>query len=305
MKYLVIGAGGTGACIGGLLASKNNDVSFISREKNLEQIKKNGIKLKTGIKGEIYLPKIKVFSAEEYADKADVIFVCVKTYSIDDIIPVIKKSSHENTIIIPTANGFGIGEKISKKFNAAHVLDGCIYISAFIDAPGSITQLGTLIKIVFGIQNRDSVEPSLLNDIGNTLRDCGINTIVSDNIKRDTFKKFTFISAFASCGAYYDITAGEMQQEGKYRETFKELCQEIKQIGNKLEIDMDIDITETNINTLDSFPANTTSSMQKDMKAGNKTEMDGLIFEVVRLAYKFGVDAPVYSMVARHFGYTI
>lgn len=305
MKYLIIGTGGTGGCIGGFLASKNNDVSFISRGKNLEQMKQNGLKLKTGIKGEIYLPKVKVLSDEEYTDKADVIFVCVKSYSIDDVIPVIRNASHENSIIIPTANGYGIGEKISSKLNTLHVLDGCIYISAFIDAPGSITQLGNFFKIVFGTRKSDSINSSILNDIKNTLCDCGINTIVSDNIQRDTFKKFTFISSFASCAAYYDITAKTIQQEGKYRQTFKELCEEIKKIGNKLELKLDVDITEENLKIVDSATPNTTSSMQKDMKEGKKSEIDGLVFEVVRLADKFGVNVPVYSMIAKHFGYAI
>jgi len=305
MKYLIIGTGGTGGCIGGLLASKNNDVSFISRGKNPEQMKQNGLKLKTGIKGEIYLPKVKVFSDEEYTDKADVIFVCVKTYSIDDIIPVIMNASHENTIIIPTANGYGIGEKISSKLNNLHVLDGCIYISAFIDAPGSITQRGNFLKVVFGQRKGDSIDPGILNEIKNTLCDCGINTIVSDNIQRDAFKKFTFISSFASCAAYYDITAKAIQQEGKYRQTFKELCEEIERIGNKLELGLDVDITEENLKMVDSTTPDTTSSMQRDMKEGKKTEIDGLLFEVVRLADKLGLDAHVYSMIAKHFGYTI
>lgn len=299
-----MGAGGTGGCIGGLLASNNNDVSFIARGKNLEQLKQKGIKLKTGVKGEIYLPKIKAFSAEEYMDKADVIFVCVKTYSIDDVIPLIKKASHENTIIIPTANGFGIGEKISQKIDTAHVLDGCIYVSAFIDSPGSVTQLGKIIRVVFGVREGDSVDLHLLNGIRDTLCSCGIDAVVSDNIRRDTFKKFTFISSFASCGAYYNINAGEMQKEGKYRDTFRNLCEEIKQIGDKLELGLDIDITETNLNLLDSFPPDTTASMQKDMKEGKMTEMDGLVFEVVRLGEKLGVEVPVYSAIAKHFGYT-
>jgi len=299
-----VGAGGTGGCIGGLLASNNYDVSFIARGKNLEQLKQKGIKLKTGVKGEIYLPKIKAFSAEEYMDKADVIFVCVKTYSIDDVIPLIKKASHENTIIIPTANGFGIGEKISQKIDTAHVLDGCIYVSAFIDSPGSVTQLGKIIRVVFGVREGDSVDLHLLNGIRDTLCSCGIDAVVSDNIRRDTFKKFTFISSFASCGAYYNINAGEMQKEGKYRDTFRNLCEEIKQIGDKLELGLDIDITETNLNLLDSFPPDTTASMQKDMKEGKMTEMDGLVFEVVRLGEKLGVEVPVYSAIAKHFGYT-
>jgi len=305
MKYLIIGTGGTGGCIGGFLASDKNDVSFISRGKNLEYMKQNGLKLKTTIKGEINLPKIKVFSEDEYTDKADVIFVCVKSYSIDDIIPVIKKAAHANTVIIPTLNGYGIGEKISGKLNDFHVLDGCVYISAFIDAPGSITQLGNFFKIVFGALEGDSVEPEILNVIKNDLNACGITAIVSESIQRDTFKKFTFISAFAACASYYDITAGFIKQEGVFRQTFVELCKEIEEIGNKLGLELDVDITKENLKIVDSTTPDTTSSMQRDMKEGKKSEIDGLIFEVVRLADSLGADAPVYSRIAKHFGFTI
>jgi len=305
MKYLIIGTGGTGGCIGSLLALNNNDVTFIARGKNLEQIKKTGIKLKTGIKGDLYLPSLKVFSGEEYKDKVDVIFVCVKSYSIDEIIPIIINASHENTVIIPTINGYGIGEKISEKVNIGHVLDGCIYISAFVDDSGSIIQLGKLFRIVFGARKDDLINPILLSSVKDSLSNCGIEAILSDKIERDIFKKFSFISSFASCAAYYDISAKAMQQQGKYREKFKDLCEEIKQIANKLEIEIEIDITETNLKILDSVTPDTTASMQKDMKKGRKTEIDGLIFEVVRLAIKTGVSAPVYSMVAKHFGYKI
>lgn len=56
---------------------------------------------------------------------------------------------------------------------------------------------------------------------------------------------------------------------------------------------------------MDSTTQDTTSSMKKDIKEGKKSEIDGLIFEVVRLADKFDLDVPVYSMIAKHFGYKI
>lgn len=305
MKYLIIGTGGTGCCIGGFLASKNNDVTFISRGENLEQMKKNGLKIKSGIMGDIHLPKIKVLSSEEYVDKADVIFICVKSYSINDVLDIIKKAAHENSIIIPTINGYSIGERISNSLNTSYVLDGCIYISAFIDSPGSIVQLGNLFKIVFGTRKGVSVNSVVVKDIKNTLKDCGIDVVLSEKIERDTFKKFSFVSSCASCGAYYDIPAKAMQQDGKYRQTFKELCEEIKQIGNNLEIDFDVDLTKENLKVLDSLTPYATSSMQKDMKKGRKTEIDGLVFEVVRMANNLGVYTPVYSMIAKHFGYPL
>lgn len=43
MKYLIVGTGGTGACIGSFLAKNNHDVTFIARGKHLEAINENGL----------------------------------------------------------------------------------------------------------------------------------------------------------------------------------------------------------------------------------------------------------------------
>lgn len=42
MKYLIVGTGGTGGCIGGFLAKSGKDVSFIARGSHLEAIRENG-----------------------------------------------------------------------------------------------------------------------------------------------------------------------------------------------------------------------------------------------------------------------
>ena len=45
MKYLVIGAGGTGGCIGGFLAHGGQDVTLIARGEHLKAIQENGLHL--------------------------------------------------------------------------------------------------------------------------------------------------------------------------------------------------------------------------------------------------------------------
>lgn len=45
MKYLVIGAGGTGGSIGGFMTEAGKDIIVIAREKPLEAIQKNGLKI--------------------------------------------------------------------------------------------------------------------------------------------------------------------------------------------------------------------------------------------------------------------
>ena len=46
-----------------------------------------------------------------------------------------------------------------------------------------------------------------------------------------------------------------------------------------------------------------TASMQKDLAAGKQSEIDELIFEIVRLANKNHVEVPTYKMIADNFGY--
>ena len=43
MKYLVIGAGGTGGCIGGFLAKAGKDVTLIARGEHLAQMRQHGL----------------------------------------------------------------------------------------------------------------------------------------------------------------------------------------------------------------------------------------------------------------------
>jgi len=302
MKYLIIGSGGTGGSIGAMLALKNEDVTFLSRGENLKVLKNNGLLYKSGIKGN-HTIDIKVCSENTYKESPDVIFVCVKGYSIDSIIPIIKNVAHENTLIIPIMNGYNMSKKISSHITVGQVLDGCIYISAFVEQPGTIVQLGPLFKVVFGKTGNTSIDDNKLVQIKDTLTKCGIDTSLSEDIIRDTFKKYTFISAYAACGAYYDIEAKEMQADTPARQTFIDLCEEMSLLGRTLNIDLDVNIVTANLNVLASLTPDTTASMQKDMKAGRKTEIDGLVFEVVNQANQHHISLPTYKTIATHFGY--
>lgn len=303
MKFLIIGTGGTGGCIGGFLASSGYDVTLIARGVHLEKIKESGLRIKSDIKGDICIKNIKACTSEQYNDKADVIFVCVKSYSLEEIIPLLKKAASKDTIVIPILNGTGTGEKLSRKFNNAYILDGCIYIAGFVSAPGEITQLGDIFRVVYGPIGNQQVPYEKLEEVKAALTSAGINTVVSENIKRDTFRKFSFISTFAACGAYYNINAGEMNSNAEYKNTFIQLVKEFEVVADAMGIVFDVDILETNIKILESLESEATASMQKDLAAGKQTELDGLIFEIVRLAKKYGVNVPVYKKIAASFGY--
>lgn len=299
-KYLVIGTGGVGGSIAGFLALAGKDVTCIARGKHLETIRKHGLHLKSDLKGEHYLP-VKACTAEEYNDKADVVFVCVKGYSIDSIKDVLEKSARPDTLVIPILNVYGTGPRIGRLVPSVKVLDGCIYIVGFVSGEGEITQMGRIFRLIFGARPEQNIPQEALDEIADVLQSCGIKAEVSDDINRDTFIKWAFISAMACTGAYHDVPMGEVQHEGPVRDTFIGLSRESAEMGHRLGVAYPEDPVAYNLKVIDKLDPHSTASMQKDLAKGHQSEIQGMLFDVIKLGEELGTDLTTYRKVAAKF----
>lgn len=295
MKYLVIGAGGTGGSIGAYLSRNNKDVTLIARGEHLRCMQENGLKVETP--KESYTVSVKACEMSDYNEKPDVIFVCVKGYSLEDTIPFIERISDEKTIVIPILNIYGTGGRMAKSLPKPLVTDGCIYVAAEIKEPGCILMKGTILKVVYGVRSIDDYRPELLK-IKEDLLESSIEAVLSDDIRRDALQKFSFVSPMGSCGLYHDVSAGAIQEAGEIRETFIKLVKEIEALAEAMDIHFLCDIVKTNLEILDALAPTSSTSMQRDIRDGKSSEIDGLIYEVIRLGKEYKVDLPMYSMVA-------
>lgn len=308
LKYLIAGTGGVGGSIAAFLALAGKDVTCIARGEHLAAIRENGLQLHSDLKGEHAL-KVPAYTSEEYtalvstsADyKADVIFVCVKGYSVDSITELIKSAAHEHTVVIPILNVYGTGPRIQRLVPGVTVLDGCIYIVGFVSGRGEITQMGKIFRLVYGAHRSTIVSRETLEAVQRDLQESGIKADISDDIDRDTFVKWSFISAMAVTGAYYDVPMGEVQKPGEVRNTFIGLSQESAALGRKLGIAFKEDIVEYNLKVIDKLAPESTASMQKDMAKGHQSEVQGLLFDMIAAAEEHGIEVPTYRMVAEKF----
>lgn len=308
LKYLIAGTGGVGGSIAAFLALAGKDVTCIARGEHLAAIRENGLQLHSDLKGE-YALRVPAYTAEEYtalvstsADyKADVIFVCVKGYSVDSITELIKSAAHEHTVVIPILNVYGTGPRIQRLVPGVTVLDGCIYIAGFVSGRGEITQMGKIFRLVYGAHRSTIVSRETLEAVQRDLQESGIKADISDDIDRDTFVKWSFISAMAVTGAYYDVPMGEVQKPGEVRNTFIGLSQESAALGRKLGIAFKEDIVEYNLKVIDKLAPESTASMQKDMAKGHQSEVQGLLFDMITAAEEQGIEVPTYRMVAEKF----
>ena len=133
------------------------------------------------------------------------------------------------------------------------------------------------------------------------LQESGIKVEISSDINRDTFIKWSFISAMAVTGAYFDVPMGEVQKPGKVRDTFIGLSTESAALGKKLGIEFKEDIVTYNLKVIDKLAPESTASMQKDIARGHESEVQGLLFDMITAAEEQGIDVPTYREVAKKF----
>lgn len=302
MKYLIYGAGGIGGCLAAFLAQGGKDVSLIARGAHLEAIQKNGLVLETG-HGAFAVP-VRACEQEQVTDKPDVIFVCVKGYSLEGTLPTLKRLSDGHTIVIPLLNIYGTGARLQPELSPALVTDGCIYIAAEIKAPGTVHMSGDIFRVVFGPRTQGEYRPEL-EEVARDLNDCGIEGILSQNIQRDALMKFSVVSPMAACGIYHNIQVGGMQAPGQPREDFKALVAEIGALAQAMGFPFPEDPVARNLAIQDALDPDASTSLKRDLDAGKPSEVDGLIFEVVRLGRKYHVPTPMYDRVAAKLGFNL
>lgn len=316
MKYIIIGAGGTGGILGFYMTKAGKDVTLIARNAHLEAMKKQGLSVQKMWTNETETIPVSAESMESYeakGEKADVILVCVKKYSLDSCIPFIQDISHENTIVVPVLNVYGTGAYLQEKLPKVLVTDGCIYVSANIKQAGVLLQHGEILRVFFGVREKEDLKKlngqsdgeykaeRLLKKIAQDFKDSGIDGILSDNIKRDALTKFSYVSPIGTAGLYLHAVAGDFQREGEARELFKTLIREIVTLSKALGITFEEDLVERNLKILSNLPEETTTSMQRDVMEGKQSEIDGLVYEVVRMAEKYGAEVPAYRRAAEKF----
>ena len=300
MKYAIIGAGGTGGCLGFFLQKAGKDVTLIARGKHLEAIRKNGLTIqKLWDESRETLP-VKACTAEEYKEIPDVILVCVKGYSMDETVPTIKKIAGKETVVIPILNIYGTGGRLQKNLPELTVTDGCIYVSANIMEPGVILQHGKILRVVFGARKPEE-ETEKMREVAKDMVTDDLEVILSENIRRDAMVKFSYVSPIGAAGLYCNAVAADFQREGEQREMFKALIREIVALSHAMGIEFEEDLVERNLKILASLSPEATTSMQRDVIEGKRSEMDGLVYEVVRMGRKYKVSMPQYEKAAACF----
>ena len=298
MKYVVFGAGGTGGCIGAYLAKAGFDVTLIARGSHLDEIRKNGITVLSERVGNFKVG-VKACTAEEYCETPDVVFVCVKYYSLDDAAEFINRVANKNTLVVPILNVFGTGGVLQKKCPQATVCDGCIYIMGMVEKAGVILQSAPIFRMFLGF--RDGQPHTLektAKQVVNDLNASRIDAFYSECILMQEIKKFSFVSPMGASCLYFNAVGADFHIDSEAKKMFFSLIDEIVILAKAMGITFDEDLIKVNEKIMSGLKDDSTTSMQRDVLCGRPSEIDGLVHRVVRLSKQYGVSLPNYKKIS-------
>lgn len=284
MSIIVLGAGAIGSFYGAKLSGLNN-VTLIARQEHADNINKNGLKI-TGLENKNY--KLRASTEIKTIENNTLVLLATKVYDSEKAINSIKNFLRKDTIILCLQNGL-YSENVVKKI----VINKCLVLRA-------ITNFGAVFLKPGIVQlngySYTAIEKSKVSEkIAKNFNNCGLNAYVSENIKKDMWKKLILNCVLNPITSILRVKNREIADE-RLDQLKKLVIDECLKVAKKDGITFDVDFLKS-INDAIKTSRNI-SSMQQDLIKGKKTEIDYLNFGVAELGKKYGIKCPVNEALA-------
>ena len=287
MKIMITGIGGVGGYIASVLCANYTDVTLIARKKRKESIQQNGLVLHSDFFGEhVFHPAVTDTPAT--AGIQDIIFVCVKNYSLVSALEALRPCVDDHTIIVLILNGVDHLETAQTVFPHGRFVDTCIYITSAYNDDFSISQFGHFARIYVGSADEDAAQTAY-----DVLNHEGLTTRKTNDITKEIWNKYILNCAYNVITAYYECTIGDALDKPNGKKEFRQLIEEAYTIGKALGVQLDDTLVDTIYDRiLKQEDKNVYSSLARDVMNGHQSELDTFSGYLVRTAQKLHIDIP-------------
>lgn len=292
MRIAVVGAGGLGGYYGGLIAKNtNHEVYFIARGEHLKRLQQDGLRV-VSPHGSFSMP-VKATDSPKVIGPAELVLYTVKTYSDEAAKELLAPLMGKETILLSLQNGVDKERRLSKWVGKEHVIGGLTYIEAFIQKPGVIEQKSAKREVILG--ELDGRVTERIGRIEALFREATIPVRVTQEIQREIWKKFIFISSFSAITTATRSPIGPIRDHGVTLDLLGRLVHEGVLVARAHGIPLTEEEENGILQVALSFEPETKSSMQKDEEAGKPIEVEDLSGAVYRLGKEKNVETPVHQ----------
>jgi len=307
MKFAVIGLGAIGSIVGGLLAKSGENVILIGKKNQVEIINQKGIRI-DGVNGSIVVENVHASTDLSLLNNVDVIVICVKSQDTQNLANSLKKHTKKSSLLISLPNGVR-NSKILKDTTGNKVVSSIVLFNALYSKPGKVelTFKGGLLV------EADNSSLDVVKCLLNSLKKEGLESKIVDNIEGFLWSKLIVnlqIAVTALTGQTIKESIIDKDSRAVLIATMKEGIYVLEQSGISFKTLPNIDPRRI-IRRLSLFNStllkigsrimglkeNARNSMWQSLSRGKSTEIDYINGEIVNLARKNNLNAPINTML--------
>lgn len=307
MHVAILGAGGVGGYYGGMLARSGHAVHVLARGENLAVLLKRGLEVRTP--EESFVVSVKASDDVRQLEPVDWAIVAVKTYSLAEIVPAAQFLAQKGALILPLLNGVDIADRLVEQgVPTENVLGGLTTISAERTGPGIFERHGKIQQIVLGefdqaeFVRSNQGRSERMQKIAEAFRGAGVETRISDDIRRDLWRKFAFIAPLAAACGLARSPIGLIRAIPLGRLLLERGIREVVTVARARGVALDEGDIARVIEFCDALPAANKPSLLRDLEASRPTEIEDLSGAVSRMGRLFGIDTPIHDTAAAAIG---
>lgn len=290
MRFAVIGAGAIGGYYGALL-SKVADVTFIARRPTVEVLRSRGLELREG--GLSRVIEVKATDDAAEVGPVDVVIVTTKVGDLRVALEAAKPLIGPHTLVMPVQNGVE-APYLAAEYVGEQAVVPCI-VRGFLEhvSRGVVAYHGGPRSFTFN--SWDNQPTNAVRAIAASIRLAGFDAVIPDDVWVDLWEKAMFVVSLGALGALADQPLGVLC--GPLRAQFTAVITEIHDVAVARGVPLASDSIERTLAFADGLPADSTSSMQRDILQGKPSELDAQVGGVIRQAGQVHVATPLLALM--------
>ena len=293
MRIAIFGVGAVGSYFGGRFANAGHDVTFVARGETLSRLQTRGLEV-TSAQGDFVIAHPKAVADPNEAGPVDVVLLAVKAQHVREVGRSLSSLIGPETVVIPLQNGIEAHGQLAEILGPEHVLGGLCKIFSTRLAPARIRHVGFPPVLIFG--EFGQANSARVDRIRVALESTsGMKVVAPDDIEAALWEKFLFVTSLGGVGAVARAPVGVLREIPETRRMLRSAMEEIIAIARKRNVALGDDAPDRAFELIDGLPAEATASMQRDVMAGEPSELEYQTGTVVRYGEESGVPTPVNS----------
>ena len=291
MKILIVGAGSTGGYFGARLTQAGRDVTFLVRPARAAALREAGLQVLSPRGNFSVQPRL--VQAGGIDRPFDIVLVTVKAFGLAAAIEDFAPAVGPETMILPVLNGMKHVDDLQARFGAERVVGGVCRVSTTLDKDGRIVHLAPLHELVYGeLDGRSTARIEALHAF---MSDAGFDASLSPHIAQDLWNKWILLASLGGLCTLARGNVGEVVATDGGIELARALVAEAAAVATAAGFAPSAPALEFIMSVLTAPGSPMTSSMYRDLMAGERVEADQILGDLRARARLAGIPTPLVS----------